>query len=201
MPYTLEGRLLEVCNCNIACPCWLGEDPDPGFCYSAEGYRVDKGAIDAVDVAGLTVGVLSDVPGNILAGNHRVVLVIDDNASPEQEQALVDLFTGKKGGPVAELSELWGEVVSIERGRIIFEVEKGKGHLEIGAYVEADLAPYLGPTGEPTVWINTPFTSVPGNPAYVAKASLYRNDNPKLGIKLNLKDHNAIQGDFRFEHN
>ena len=201
MAYTLEGRLLEVCNCNIACPCWLGEDPDPGFCYSAEGYRVDKGTIDAIDVAGLTVGVLSDVPGNILAGNHRVVLVIDDNASPEQEQALVDLFTGKKGGPVAELSTLWGEVVSIERGRIIFEVGKGKGHLEIGAYVEADLAPYLGPTGEPTVWINTPFTSVPGNPAYVAKASLYRNDNSKLGIKLNLKDHNAIQGDFRFEHN
>ena len=201
MPYTLEGRLLEVCNCNIACPCWLGEDPDPGFCYSAEGYRVDKGSIDAVDVAGLTVGVLSDIPGNILAGNHRVMLIVDDNASPEQEQALVDLFTGKKGGPVAELSGLWSEVLAIERGRILFDVNKGKDHLEIGAYVEADLAPYLGPTGEPTAWINTPFTTVPGNPAYVAKASLYRNDNPKLGIKLNLKDHNAIQGDFRFEHN
>jgi len=201
MAYTLEGRLLEVCNCNIACPCWLGEDPDPGFCYSAEGYRVDNGIVDAVDVAGLTVGVLSHIPGNILAGNHRVVLVVDDNASPVQEQALVDLFTGKKGGPVAELSELWAELVAIERGRILFDVNKGKGHLEIGAYVEADLAPYLGPTGEPTVWINTPFTSVPGNPAYVAKASHYRNDNPKLGIKLELKDHNAIQGDFRFEHN
>jgi len=201
MAYTLEGRLLEVCNCNIACPCWLGEDPDPGFCYSAEGYRVDNGIVDAVDVAGLTVGVLSHIPGNILAGNHRIMLIVDDNASPEQEQALVDLFTGKKGGPVAELSELWGEVVAIERGRILFDVNKGKGHLEIGAYVEADLAPYLGPTGEPTVWINTPFTSVPGNPAYVAKASLYRHDNPKLGFNLNLKDHNAIQGDFRFEHN
>jgi hypothetical protein len=201
MAYSLEGRLLEVCNCNIACPCWLGEDPDPGFCHSAKGYHFDRGAIDGVEVAGLTVGVLSDVPGNILAGNHRVVLVIDDKASPEQEQALADLFTGKKGGPVSELSELWGEVVSVERGKIVFEVEKGQGHLEIGAYVQADLEPYRGPTGEPTVWINTPYTTVPGNPAYVAKASSYHNDNPKLGIKIDLKDHNAIQGDFRFDHN
>lgn len=120
MSYTLEGRLLEVCNCNIACPCWLGEDPDPGFCCSAEGYRVDKGTVGAVDVAGLTVGVLSHIPGNILAGNHRIMLIIDDNASAGQQQALVDVFSGKKGGPVAELSELWGEVVAIERGSIVW---------------------------------------------------------------------------------
>jgi hypothetical protein len=200
MAYELEGRLLEVCNCNIACPCWLGEDPDPGFCYSAEGYRIDRGAIDGIAVAGLTMGVLSDIPGNILAGNHRVMLIVDDNASGEQEQALVDLFCGKKDGPVAELSTLWGEVVAIERGKIVFNVDQGKGHMEIGEYVEADLAPYLGPTGEPTTWVNTPFTTVPGNPAYVARASLYRHDNPKLGIKLDLRDHNAIQGHFRFEH-
>jgi hypothetical protein len=144
--------------------------------------------------------VLSDIPGNILAGNHRVVLVIDDGASPVQEQALSELFQGKRGGPVAEISELWGELVAVERGKIVFDVQKGQGHLEIGAYVQADLEPYRGPTGEPTTWINTPFTTVPGNPAYVARASSYRHDNPKLGIKLELRNHNAIQGDFRFEH-
>jgi len=53
MAYKLEGRLLEVCNCNIACPCWLGEDPDFGECYSAEGYHIDTGVVDGVDVSGL----------------------------------------------------------------------------------------------------------------------------------------------------
>ena len=28
MAYQLEGRLLEVCDCNVLCPCWIGED-DP----------------------------------------------------------------------------------------------------------------------------------------------------------------------------
>src|SRR5262245_59537515 len=32
MAYTLEGQLLEVCTCNILCPCWVGEDPDGGTC-------------------------------------------------------------------------------------------------------------------------------------------------------------------------
>jgi len=32
MAYTLEGRLLEVCNCKTLCPCWVGEDSDFGTC-------------------------------------------------------------------------------------------------------------------------------------------------------------------------
>ena len=31
-PYQLEGSLLEVCSCNVLCPCWIGEDPDGGAC-------------------------------------------------------------------------------------------------------------------------------------------------------------------------
>ncbi len=32
MAYQLEGRILEVCDCNVLCPCWIGEDPDNGTC-------------------------------------------------------------------------------------------------------------------------------------------------------------------------
>ena len=28
MGYRLEGDLLEVCDCKVLCPCWIGEDPD-----------------------------------------------------------------------------------------------------------------------------------------------------------------------------
>ncbi|MDA2919639.1 DUF1326 domain-containing protein [Desulfobacterota bacterium AH_259_B03_O07] len=31
MGYKLEGRLLEVCNCKVLCPCWIGEDQDNGI--------------------------------------------------------------------------------------------------------------------------------------------------------------------------
>jgi hypothetical protein len=32
MGYDIEGRLLEVCTCNVLCPCWVGEDPDYKTC-------------------------------------------------------------------------------------------------------------------------------------------------------------------------
>ena len=36
MAYHLEGSLLEVCDCRVLCPCWIGEDPDnPPDTYDA----------------------------------------------------------------------------------------------------------------------------------------------------------------------
>ena len=66
MAYDIEGRLLEVCTCNVLCPCWVGEDPDGGTCDSALAWHVDSGSIDGVDVAGLTVALSVHIPGNVL---------------------------------------------------------------------------------------------------------------------------------------
>jgi len=198
--YQLEGRLLEVCDCNILCPCWVGEDPDPGTCDSVEGYHIDSGTVNGVDVSGLTVAVLSHIPGNILAGNHRVVLAVDDKASEEQSEALTAVWTGKLGGPVAELSELWGELVAVRRAAISFTVREGNGTLKIGTWVEAEMAPYQGPNGDPTTLHNTPFSTIPGSPAYVAKASRYRRRTEELGLNdVSVEGRNAIQGSFRFQ--
>jgi hypothetical protein len=35
MTYKLEGSILEVCDCEILCPCWVGEAPDNGTCQAA----------------------------------------------------------------------------------------------------------------------------------------------------------------------
>src|SRR5215467_4525117 len=55
MPYHLEGRLLEVCNCRVLCPCWIGEDPDNGTCDTIVAWHFDKGSVEGVDVAGCTI--------------------------------------------------------------------------------------------------------------------------------------------------
>lgn len=199
MAYEIEGTLLEVCNCNILCPCWVGEDPDQGTCDSVLGYQVDKGTIDGVDVSGLAWAEIAHIPGNVLKGNWKGAFFVDDRATPEQEEALINAFTGKLGGPLADLSQLWGEVVSIERAPISFEVQEGKGTLKVGSVVEADMAPYVGPTGEVTTLNESIFSTIPGSPAWVAKASIYKRQSSKYGIKdIDLQGHNAIQGTFRF---
>lgn len=198
MAYHLEGRLLEVCNCRVLCPCWIGEDPDFGTCDTIISWHFDKGTIEGIDVSGLTLAAVAHVPGNILQGNWRAAIFVDDKASPAQEAALLKVYTGQAGGPIADLAKLIGEVVSVERAPILFTVDGGRGTLKIGTDYLAELEPYVSATGKTTTLTDTVFSTVPGAPVFVGKAPIYRSKNAKLGIDLNLKNHNALQSTFQF---
>jgi len=199
MTYHLEGRLLEVCNCRVLCPCWIGEDPDNGTCDTIVAWRVDKGTVDGVDVGGLTIAAVAHVPGNILLGNWTAAIFVDDRASKAQEEALLKVYTGKAGGPVADLAKLIGTVVSVERAPIRFDVQGGQGTLAIGTDYYAELVPYLGPSGGKTTLSDTVFSTVPGAPVFVGKAPVYRSKNAAIGINVDLKNHNALQSTFQFD--
>jgi hypothetical protein len=199
MSYSLEGSLLEVCDCNVLCPCWIGENPDNGTCQSALAYHIDKGSIDGVDVSGLNYGIAVFIPGNVLEGNWRAVRFIDDRATPEQEAALLAVFRGQKGGPLADLAQLVGEEVAARRAPINYTVQEGKGTLRIGDSVHAEMEPYRGPSGEVTTLVESIFSTIPGSPAYVSKASRFKLVQPEIGVNLDLSGHNAIQGEFRLQ--
>ena len=199
MAYCLQGSILEVCTCKVLCPCWIGEDPDPGTCDSTVAYHVDMGSVNGVDVSGLTLAVVCHIPGNVLKGNWRVMVFVDERATSQQEQALTQAFSGKLGGPLADFAQLFGEVVGVQRAPITFAVEQGKGHLQIGTSVDAELEPYLGTTGAPTTLHDTIFSTIAGAPAYVGKAPRFKMTNTGLGVDIDIQNHNAIQGSFLFE--
>jgi hypothetical protein len=199
MGYQPEGKLLEVCDCNILCPCWVGEDADNGTCDAVLAYHIDQGKIDGVDVSGLTLGLLGHIPGNIMQGNWRIAAFVDDKASPQQEEAILKAWTGKLGGPLADMANLIGEVVAVERASIVFEVSEGEGRLRIGSIAEATMAPFRSSAGHVTTLNESVFSTIPGSPAYVSKASNYRRQSSKYGLRdVELKNRNAIQGSFRF---
>ena len=199
MAYHLEGRLLEVCNCRVLCPCWIGEDPDFGTCDTIVAWHFDKGTINGVDVSGKTIAMLAHVPGNILQGNWRAAVYLSDTVSPQQEDAILGVYTGKLGGTVAELAKLVGEVVSVEKAPITFDVHGGHGTLKVGSAGYAELEPYKNATGATTTLADTVFSTVPGAPVFVGKAPVYRSKNAKLGIDLDIKGYNALQSTFVFD--
>jgi hypothetical protein len=198
MAYELEGKLLEVCTCNVICPCWVGEEPDGGACDGLIGYHIERGVIDGVDVAGRSFILMAHIPGNVLRGNWSVVAYLDDQTTEQQQQAILDLWTGKLGGPVADLARLVGQVAGVERVPISFSVAEGKGTIKVGSAVSAELAPLQGATGRATTLSESVFSTIPGSPAYVGKASHYAAHVPQLGFDFSIDGHNAIQGSFRF---
>src|SRR3954447_72365 len=169
--YHLEGTLLEACSCGVLCPCWIGEDPDGGSCDAFVAYHFDSGTINGVDVGGLSMVNVVRIPGNVLTpGSWKIVTFVDDRATDEQFQAILDAYHGRMGGPLAAVAVRVGEVVDVQRAPISHEIVGGTGTLRIGDVLSSEMAPFTGPDGTTTTLQNSLFSTVPGSPAYVSKA-------------------------------
>jgi hypothetical protein len=154
MAWNVEGTYFETCNCVFACPCSVTSFATPATqdrCRVILTYHVNRGEVDGVDVSGRTVAVVADAPAQMLTGNWRVGLLIDDKASKEQADKLAGVFTGQMGGPMAALAPLFGEVLGIEQRPIEFSESGHKHHVKIGGDIAVDVEDYT-PQGmsEPT---------------------------------------------------
>ena len=194
--YDLKGTLLGVCSCEVLCPCWIGEDPDGGTCDAIVEWHFDEGTIRGVDVSGRTLAGIGHIPGNILAGNWKMAFFVDEGATDEQMQAILDAYTGKLGRPLADLAPLIGEVLTVEKAPIRHDLEEGTGTLKIGDVAEARMTPYKSAQGEITTLRDSIFSTVPGSPAYVSKAEYNRVRLPQFNMEWSFEGRNAIQSDY-----
>jgi hypothetical protein len=199
--YQFQGTLLEACDCDVLCPCWIGEDPDGGTCQSVVAYHLDSGTVNGLDVSGLTLASVVFIPGNVLAGGWEQVLFVDDAATDEQAKALVDVFSGRLGGPIADLAQLIGEQRAVIRAPISHTVVEGRGALTVGdGTVVAEMEPYRGPDGSVTTLHNSIFSTVPGSPAWVGKAGRFAVNMPEYGWTYEFAGRNAIQSEWTIDY-
>jgi hypothetical protein len=154
MAWSVEGRYFENCSCDVPCPCTvslsLGADRD--YCRALLVFHVDSGEVDGVDVAGVTVAALADTPKVMTDGNWRLGLLVDDSASQEQADAIVRVFSGELGGPMAGLAPLIAENLGVQRVPMEFTSEGGQHSLRMGDAGEVaveDVVPFGVETGEP----------------------------------------------------
>lgn len=198
--YNLQGTLLEACSCNVLCPCWIGEDPDGGTCDAFVSYHFDRGEIDGVDVSGLNIVNIAQIPGNVLQGNWRVAIHIDRRATPAQKEALLNAFGGKLGGPLADLAQLIGEIVAVDDVEITHAVVGGAGTLHVPGIVDAEMEPYRSPAGDVTTLRDSIFSTVPGSAAWVSKTTRHKVSLAKYGMEWEFEGKNAIQSEYTMEY-
>jgi len=176
----------------------VGEDPDLGTCDGVIAYHFHAGTVTGIDVAGLSLVIALHIPGNVLTpASWKVAFFVDERATDDQMQALLDAYSGKLGGPLADLAGQVGEVAGVRRARIDHEIHDGAGTLRVGDVISSEMAPFRGPDGTITTLQNTIFSTIPGSPAYAAKASTTTMNLPEFGMVWSFKDRNAIQSDYR----
>ena len=201
MSWNISGRYVETCSCDLMCPCNLSFDHGAtyDYCRVTLCFDIEQGEIEGTDVGGLKFVAIADSPKVMTEGNWKLGAFVDANASEEQADKLVKVFTGQLGGAIADLAGLIGEVVSVERVPIDFTVVDGRGRLTIGEVADADLIPYTGATGNPTILSETVFSTIPGSPVYAAKTDRFTRDGKPYGLpNVDVTGRNALQGHFKF---
>jgi hypothetical protein len=154
MAWKLEGTYFENCNCDFVCPCSVTSFVAPATndrCQVVLFYNVGRGEIEGVDVSGLSVAVVADTPKQMISGNWRLGLIVDERASEEQRNALAGVFSGQKGGPMASLAPLVGEVLGIQTAPIEYQSQGGKHSVRVGNDIEVQAQDFVPEqVGSPT---------------------------------------------------
>ena len=154
MAWKLKGSYAETCSCELMCPCNLSLDHGAtyDYCRVTLCFDIASGEIDGTDVGGLKIVAIADTPKVMTDGNWRLGVFVDENASEEQAQKLIEVFTGQRGGPMAALGPLVGEVLGIEHVRIDVEDDGLRHTVRIGDVIEfeiEDIVPFGVETGRP----------------------------------------------------
>ena len=106
MAWRLEGAYTENCNCEVVCPCVASAFAAPATydrCTALFAWHIESGEVDGTDVSDLTVVLVLDTPRQMLEGNWRLGMFMDERASEEQAEKLGGIFSGQMGGPLARL--------------------------------------------------------------------------------------------------
>ena len=73
--------------------------------------------------------------------------------------------------------------------------------MRIGDVVSGEMRPYTAPDGSTiTTLRDSLFSTVPGSPAYVAKADHLRSELPEYDFVWSYEGRNAIQSDWKLVH-
>ena len=154
MSWSLKGSYFETCSCELMCPCNMSFDHGAtyDYCRVVLVFNIGTGEIEGSDVSGLKLAVIADTPKVMTEGNWRLGMFVDERATDEQVEKLTAVFGGQKGGPMAGLAPLIGELLGVERAAIEV-VEEGLLHsVRIGDAIDfevEDIVPFGIETGEP----------------------------------------------------
>jgi hypothetical protein len=136
------------------CPCNLSFDHGAtyDFCRVVLAFDIQEGDIEGTEIGGLKVVAIADTPKVMSEGNWRLGIFVDANATDEQADKLVQVFSGRLGGPMGALTPLVGEVLGVERAQIDVDADGLRHSVRVGDAIDfeiEDIVPFGKEDGTP----------------------------------------------------
>ena len=140
-PWYIKGELMLSCNCTVFCPCVVSlgkHPPTEGYCQTWGGVRIDHGRYGKVDLSGLNMGLIIEIPGQMSRGKWTAGVYISEEADIYQVKALTKIMSGKARGTTHVLSILVAQFLGVHQKPITYEVDGDIRRFSIGAFYQPD---------------------------------------------------------------
>lgn len=150
-PYRIKVHNLETCNCNHGCGCQFAGYPDFGHCEALLAYQVIEGFYGDVDLAGVKVVIGVKWPGAIHEGGGHAVIFVDESASSEQVDGILQILSGQSGGmPWEALSATLDKVEGPILKPVQIKLDGRNSSFRIDGILNAEMGSLIDPvTQEP----------------------------------------------------
>ena len=196
--WKLDGSYFEACNCEATCPCIFLSPPTEGDCKAIVSWHIDKGKYEDTNLDNLNVALFVHSPGNMVEGNWKVALYLDDNADKAQQEILAKIFSGQAGGHPSTLGPLINQVLGVKTCSIEYNEEGKKREIRISDFASAEIDAQKGQGDEDITVSNHPLAVAPGHSVVVArsKQASYKDH----GIEFEVSNKNGLYSPFSYKN-
>ena len=150
-PWEIHAVLVANCNCAYGCPCQFDALPTYGTCEAADGFQVEKGFYGEVSLDGLSAGMLAKWPGPIHEGDGERLIIIDDQATADQRNALEKIISGEDTEKLATIFSVVNAMTTIRLETLYLpvtieaDIEARRGRVVVDGVFELNVEPIKNP--------------------------------------------------------
>lgn len=92
--WSIEGHYMEICSCDLGCPCESMAPPTKGHCEGLVAFQIEKGHCDGVSLDGIKVVATFYFPRAIHHGDGHMQPILGDNLDDKQKDAIFYILSG-----------------------------------------------------------------------------------------------------------
>lgn len=120
--WSIEGRWVEYCSCDMGCPCESMANPTQGHCTGVIAFIIDKGHCDGVSLDGMKVAATFYFPRAIHHGDGHMQPILEDTVSEEQKDAIFYILSGEDQ-PVGTMFQIFSIIVEHHHDPIMAKLD------------------------------------------------------------------------------
>ena len=150
-PWEIHAVVVANCNCAYGCPCQFDARPTYGTCEAADGFHIEKGFYGGVSLDGLSAGMLAKWPGPIHEGNGERLIIIDNQSTAEQRNALEKIISGEDTEELATIFWVVNTMTTIHHETLYLpvtieaDIEARRGRVVVDGVFELNVEPIKNP--------------------------------------------------------